>query len=56
MRYIFPLIISLSTFLLIGAGNGSIDFSMAFIMFGYFWFGLYIGEEIGKKENKPKNL
>jgi len=51
MRYILPLIISLHIFILPFLGNKNISWEMAILIFGYFWFGVAIGEEIEKQDN-----
>lgn len=52
MRYIVALVISLPIFVLPTVGNKSISLGIAFIIFAYFWVGIAIGEEIGKKSLK----
>ncbi|MBI1754691.1 hypothetical protein HY250_00395 [Candidatus Azambacteria bacterium] len=48
MKYIIPIIISLPVFLLPFLGNRSISWEMVVLIFGYFWVGVALGEEIGK--------
>jgi hypothetical protein len=48
MKYIIPLIVSLPIFILPTIGNKSISLATAFLIFGYFWFGVLVGEELGK--------
>ena len=48
MKYVVPIIFSLTIFILPTIGNKNISWEMVFIIFGYFWFGIFIGEDIEK--------
>jgi len=50
MKYMVPIIASLPLFYLPFLGNKSISWGMVFLIFGYLWFGVMLGEHIGKEE------
>lgn len=49
MKYIIPLFVSLPVFILPTIGNKGISWEIALIIFGYFWFGVLMGEGLNKK-------
>jgi len=51
MKYVAPLILILHVFILPFLGNKSISWEMVIMIFIYFWLGVAIGEEVGKKQD-----
>jgi len=50
IRYLVPIILSLPFLFFPSIGNGSLGWGNTFIIFGYFWVGIAIGEHIGKSD------
>jgi len=50
MKYLGPFIASLPIFILPSIGNRSISWGMTLLIFGYFWVGVVLGEEVGRNK------
>lgn len=52
MKYFIFLIVSLPIFIFPFLGNKSISWEIAFLIFGYFWFGVVLTESMERQKKK----